>query len=314
MASLCSPRATTIGRAVVIAGLTLIVIVPAMAMVWVRTPWARGEHHNVVQPVAFDHRVHVTGLRIDCRYCHADAERTASAEQVAPLTMGSCLDCHRDPEPRLRPLADITTMGWRHAPSDTSGARLVGQGDRIRRPHRVHDLSSLGRDGCRVETSGRTRRNARVPARRGRSARRGLAARLSDAARRGRGTRVVVGGVLGLIVGIGQFAIPFVLLLPRNLKRRPRFLAGLGGWLLAMHLLEVYWLVLPAINPAGVSVSWLDVAPLLMIGGFSLAVVCWRARREPALRWATRISRAPCATSSRDRVRRLWLMSVAELA
>jgi hypothetical protein len=90
-------------------------------------------------------------------------------------------------------------------------------------------------------------------------------------------------GVLGLIVGIGQFAIPFVLLLPRNLKRRPRFLAGLGGWLLAMHLLEVYWLVLPAINPAGVSVSWLDVAPLLMIGGFSLAAACWRARREPAL-------------------------------
>jgi len=133
MASLCSPRATTIGRAVIIAGLTLIVIVPAMAMVWVRTPWARGEHHTVVQPVAFDHRVHVTGLRIDCRYCHADAERTASAEQVAPLTMGWCLDCHRDPEPRLRPLADITTMGWRHAPSDTSGARLVGQGDRIRR-------------------------------------------------------------------------------------------------------------------------------------------------------------------------------------
>jgi len=197
MASLCSPRATTIGRAVIIAGLTLIVIVPAMAMVWVRTPWARGEHHTVVQPVAFDHRVHLTGLRIDCRYCHADAERTASAEQVAPLTMGWCLDCHSDPGPRLRPLADITTMGWRHAQSDTSGARLVGQGDRIRRPHREHDLSSLGRDGCRVETSGRTRRNARVPARRGRSAPRGLAARLSDAARRGRGTRVVVGACSG---------------------------------------------------------------------------------------------------------------------
>ena len=90
-------------------------------------------------------------------------------------------------------------------------------------------------------------------------------------------------GLLGLIVGIGQFAIPFALLLSRSLKRRPGFLAALGGWLLAMHLLEVYWLVLPAIDPAGVSVSWLDVAALLMIGGFALAAACWRARKEPAL-------------------------------
>jgi len=90
-------------------------------------------------------------------------------------------------------------------------------------------------------------------------------------------------GVLALIVGIGQFAIPFVVLLSRTLKRRPGFLAALGGWLLAMHLLEVYWLVLPAIDPSGVSVSWVDVAALLMVGGFALAVACWRARREPAL-------------------------------
>jgi hypothetical protein len=89
--------------------------------------------------------------------------------------------------------------------------------------------------------------------------------------------------VLALIVGIGQFAIPFVVLLSRTLKRRPGFLAALGGWLLAMHLLEVYWLVLPAIDPSGVSVSWVDVAALLMVGGFALAVACWRARREPAL-------------------------------
>jgi len=90
-------------------------------------------------------------------------------------------------------------------------------------------------------------------------------------------------GVLALIVGIGQFAIPFVLLLSRNLKRRPGFVARLAGWLLAMHLLEVYWLVLPAIDPAGVSVSWVDVASLLMIGGFAVAAACWRARRDPAL-------------------------------
>jgi hypothetical protein len=89
--------------------------------------------------------------------------------------------------------------------------------------------------------------------------------------------------VLALIVGIGQFVIPLVLLLPRGLKRRPAFLAALAGWLLAMHLLELYWMVLPAIDPAGVNLSWVDVAALLMIGGFALAAACWRARGDPAL-------------------------------
>ena len=32
--------------------------------------------------------------------------------QVAPLSMGWCLDCHRAPEPRLRPLAQVTSMDW----------------------------------------------------------------------------------------------------------------------------------------------------------------------------------------------------------
>ena len=32
--------------------------------------------------------------------------------QVAPLTMGWCLDCHRDPAPNLRPEDAITRMDW----------------------------------------------------------------------------------------------------------------------------------------------------------------------------------------------------------
>jgi len=42
--------------------------------------------------------------------------------------MGWCLDCHRDPEPRLRPVEEITNMAW--APAEdrrTVGARLREQ-------------------------------------------------------------------------------------------------------------------------------------------------------------------------------------------
>jgi hypothetical protein len=82
--------------------------------------------------VYFDHAIHV-GRGVGCETCHGRVDRMATAEQVVPLTMSWCLDCHRNPGPRLRPLTEITTMGYTHSPSDTSGVRLVGQGDRIRR-------------------------------------------------------------------------------------------------------------------------------------------------------------------------------------
>ena len=48
--------------------------------------------------------------------------------QAEPLSMGWCLDCHRDPEPILRPVEEITNMAW--APAEdrrTVGARLREQ-------------------------------------------------------------------------------------------------------------------------------------------------------------------------------------------
>ena len=90
-------------------------------------------------------------------------------------------------------------------------------------------------------------------------------------------------GTLALVVVAGQFAVPLVLLLPRAPKRRPNFLAAIGWLLLAMHLLDFYWLVLPAMHPLGVSPSWLDIATLLMVGGFAAATAAWRARGQPLL-------------------------------
>jgi hypothetical protein len=32
--------------------------------------------------------------------------------QAEPLSMGWCLECHRHPEPRLRPVEFVTRMDW----------------------------------------------------------------------------------------------------------------------------------------------------------------------------------------------------------
>ena len=75
MTALFPSWATRAARIVVAVGITLLVVTPLFAMVWVRTPVARGEDLHITQPIPFDHRVHVTVLQIDCRYCHTGAER-----------------------------------------------------------------------------------------------------------------------------------------------------------------------------------------------------------------------------------------------
>ena len=76
---------------------------------------------------------------------------------------------------------------------------------------------------------------------------------------------------LALLVLVGQFALPFLLLLLRGVKRWPGALAVIGCWLLVMHYLDVYWLVLPQLHPGGVGVHWLDLAGIALVAGAAVA-------------------------------------------
>jgi serine protease Do len=62
--------------------------------------------------VYFDHSAHVT-RGVSCYECHGRVDRMEQVTQVEPLSMGWCLDCHRNPGPRLRPVEEITNMDWK---------------------------------------------------------------------------------------------------------------------------------------------------------------------------------------------------------
>lgn len=87
-------------------------------------------------------------------------------------------------------------------------------------------------------------------------------------------------GLLAALLLIGHFLIPFLLLLFRRVKRSPGALAGLGGWLLVMHYLDVYWLVMPQLHPTGVRGHWLDLATLCGVTGAAFAYGAWQLRRH----------------------------------
>lgn len=212
MPALFSPHSNVVARRVVVLAVLLVVGTPLFLMWWVRTPNVTGKGHTVAQPVAlFSHQIHVTGLQIDCRYCHYTVERTASAgmpssatclpchneawrsgaifapiraslatgrpiawqrinrlpeyvyfnhaihvnkgvgcetchgridqmsqvRQAAPLTMSWCLNCHNQPERYLRPIDQMTAMGWKPA----QGTQLA-VGRELKHQYHVQELTT----------------------------------------------------------------------------------------------------------------------------------------------------------------------------
>jgi hypothetical protein len=182
----------------------LIVVALLMAFligwwVWPRTDYSRHVHWQVDQPVPFSHEHHVSGLGLDCRFCHASVEVSASAGlpststcmtchsqiwtnaqllepvrqslasgipirwnrvndlpdyvyfnhsihiakgvgcsschgdvgrmslsyKAESLTMGFCLDCHRNPGPHLRPANQIFNTEWKRTPETPSDQALL---------------------------------------------------------------------------------------------------------------------------------------------------------------------------------------------
>jgi hypothetical protein len=56
--------------------------------------------------VFFDHGIHVR-KGVACTTCHGSVGSMALMSKGEPLTMRWCLDCHRDPGPRLSPPGEI---------------------------------------------------------------------------------------------------------------------------------------------------------------------------------------------------------------
>ena len=78
--------------------------------------------HRLPDFVYFDHSIHAA-KGVGCESCHGRVDRMAAIQKVEPLTMGFCLDCHRDPAPRLRPRDAVTLMGWK----PVGDPRLLGE-------------------------------------------------------------------------------------------------------------------------------------------------------------------------------------------
>jgi len=90
-------------------------------------------------------------------------------------------------------------------------------------------------------------------------------------------------GWFGMGLVLLQFALPFVMLLSRDLKRNARKLAGIAILLFLMRFVEVYWLIVPEFNRGKLAFNWMTIVAPIALGGLWLSFFSWQLRLRPLL-------------------------------
>src|SRR5512133_7889 len=88
---------------------------------------------------------------------------------------------------------------------------------------------------------------------------------------------------VGAFLALGHFLVPFFVLMQRAVTRNPRRLAYMAGWILFVHWVDLYWLVMPHINPDGPRPSIVDLAAFVGVGGVAVAWTVLRMRGVAAV-------------------------------
>jgi hypothetical protein len=87
---------------------------------------------------------------------------------------------------------------------------------------------------------------------------------------------------VSMAILIGHFVVPFFWLISRNFKRNLGRLQIGAGILLVMHVVDIYWFVMPnyALGSNDFSFHWIDAACLLAVGGIYGAFVFYRMTKH----------------------------------
>lgn len=120
-------------------------IVGLVLFVWAEpySEWSTGVGFPVEQPVPFSHQHHVAGLGLDCRFCHATVEVSATAGIPPTYT---CMTCHSQVwtnadvlEPVRASLSTGTPLRWN---------RVYQLPDYVYFNHSIHVAKGIGCATC----------------------------------------------------------------------------------------------------------------------------------------------------------------------
>ena len=91
-------------------------LAPVREAFFTNTPIQWEKVYKLPHFVYFNHSIHVA-KGVGCATCHGRVDQMAAIEKFAPLSMGWCLECHRNPEKFIRPKDEVVNLAWA-APDD----------------------------------------------------------------------------------------------------------------------------------------------------------------------------------------------------
>jgi len=104
-------------------------------------PWV--QIHKTPDYVYFNHSVHVN-RGVSCVECHGRIDQMDEVMHAKPFSMGFCLDCHRDPAAKLRPLDKITDLGW----TPSADTKVAAEKQRADGQKLLHDWKVESLQNC----------------------------------------------------------------------------------------------------------------------------------------------------------------------
>jgi hypothetical protein len=84
---------------------------------------------------------------------------------------------------------------------------------------------------------------------------------------------------VSVLLIIVHFVVPYFALLMQDSKMDPKRLKLMALWILAAHMLDLYWLVMPTYSPT-LSVSWMDIGYPAVAVGLVIVVLAYKVQRN----------------------------------
>jgi hypothetical protein len=88
---------------------------------------------------------------------------------------------------------------------------------------------------------------------------------------------------IGISLILFHFAVPFVLLLSRTMKREANLIVKVAVGILFVRLLDLFWLIAPEFHTSGIAVSWVDILLPGSLGAVWLGCFISQLRRRTIL-------------------------------
>lgn len=108
-----------------------------------RSPWVTRQGQRADQPVPFSHKHHVTGLGLQCQYCHTSVEKSSYAG-IPPTA--TCMNCHAQIWTNAA-LLDPVRQSWATGQS-IPWIKVHDLPDFVYFNHEIHVAKGIGCSSC----------------------------------------------------------------------------------------------------------------------------------------------------------------------